>query len=79
MKTLNEIHDEVSKDLFEALELKGGIAKKCISIAIKRTIREVIEVEREACIRAAASPDEGYLHGCDCRSRIRARDQLKDI
>lgn len=29
--------------------------------------------ENEACAKAAAGPDEGYLHGCSCRSRINAR------
>jgi hypothetical protein len=26
----------------------------------------------EEAMKAAQSPDEGYLHGCPCRSRIRA-------
>lgn len=43
-----------------------------VTDAIERTLVEVERETWEAAAKAAAGPDEGYLHGCDCRLRIRA-------
>lgn len=32
----------------------------------------------EAAAKVAAGPDEGYLHGCECRMRIRALSRADD-